>query len=158
LNFSRVEWRTITENGCYKKELNPATGKPYPEDNWVWSPQGQINMHMPEMWGYLQFSEVPAGNEQEAFVPDPDLDLKRTLWVVYYAENDYFAKHKHYSSSLEEIGLKKSDFPDNVPLPAILATTTTFESFVPGSDKARGLTIYNDGRIVNLSKSLKMKD
>ena len=28
------------------------------EDNWVWSPQGEIAMHLPERWGFLQFSEV----------------------------------------------------------------------------------------------------
>lgn len=38
-NFSRVEW---------------TPGKPK-EDNWVWSPQGVINMHVPERWGYLEF-------------------------------------------------------------------------------------------------------
>jgi Carbohydrate family 9 binding domain-like len=39
INFSRVEW----------KSGNPK------EDNWVWSPQGVVNMHVPERWGYLQF-------------------------------------------------------------------------------------------------------
>ena len=28
------------------------------EDNWVWSPQGVINMHVPEQWGYLHFRNV----------------------------------------------------------------------------------------------------
>lgn len=39
VNFSRVEW---------------TAGKPH-EDNWVWSPQGVINMHVPTEWGYLKF-------------------------------------------------------------------------------------------------------
>jgi hypothetical protein len=39
LNFSRVEWKA---------------GQPR-EDNWVWSPQGLIDMHVPERWGYLNF-------------------------------------------------------------------------------------------------------
>lgn len=39
INFSRVEWKQ---------------GQPK-EDNWVWSPQGVINMHVPERWGYLRF-------------------------------------------------------------------------------------------------------
>jgi len=38
-NFSRVEWKTSQTK----------------EDNWVWSPQGVINMHVPEKWGYLRF-------------------------------------------------------------------------------------------------------
>jgi hypothetical protein len=48
-NFSRVEWRTNIEGGKYVK---PAGEK---EDNWVWSPQGLINMHVPDRWGFLQF-------------------------------------------------------------------------------------------------------
>jgi cellulose/xylan binding protein with CBM9 domain len=39
INFSRVEW-------------TPGNPK---EDNWVWSPQGVINMHVPDRWGYLHF-------------------------------------------------------------------------------------------------------
>ena len=42
INFSRVEWKT---------------GQPR-EDNWVWSPQGVINMHVPEQWGYLNFRDA----------------------------------------------------------------------------------------------------
>ena len=30
-----------------------------PEDNWVWSPQGAVAMHMPERWGFVQFSAQP---------------------------------------------------------------------------------------------------
>lgn len=39
INFSRVEWKAGQKN----------------EDNWVWSPQGVINMHVPEQWGNLRF-------------------------------------------------------------------------------------------------------
>lgn len=39
INFSRVEWK-------------PGQAK---EDNWVWSPQGLIDMHVPEHWGFLRF-------------------------------------------------------------------------------------------------------
>jgi hypothetical protein len=51
MNFSRVEWRTTVEGGKYVK---PAGEK---EDNWVWSPQGLINMHVPDRWGYVRFVE-----------------------------------------------------------------------------------------------------
>jgi hypothetical protein len=48
VNFSRVEWRVRTVDGKYAKE-------PGKEDNWVWSPQGIINMHVPEHWGHVRF-------------------------------------------------------------------------------------------------------
>jgi hypothetical protein len=49
VNFSRVEWLTVPVRGGYKK----VEGKK--EDNWVWSPQGVINMHVPEKWGIVKF-------------------------------------------------------------------------------------------------------
>jgi hypothetical protein len=49
INFSRVEWQTRVVNGKYEKL--PKT----PEDNWVWSPQGEVNMHIPDRWGYVTF-------------------------------------------------------------------------------------------------------
>lgn len=63
INFSRVEWDTDIKNGQYIKRTDPATGKPLPEHNWVWSPQGVINMHVPQKWGYLEFS-TQSGNKQ----------------------------------------------------------------------------------------------
>jgi hypothetical protein len=148
IDFSRVEWRTIIENGAYKKEINPATGKSFPEDNWVWSPQGRINMHMPEMWGFLQFSSIEAGHGTEAFVPDPDLRLKWALRTIYYAEDKYYLENNTYSSSLKEIGLKKTDFPKDLPVPVIESTRSAFESYFPSSDGTPLWTIYQDGRII----------
>jgi hypothetical protein len=148
IDFSRVEWRTIIQNGRYVKEMNPQTGKPFPEDNWVWSPQGRINMHMPEMWGYLQFSSILAGSGSEAFIPDSDFDTQWTLRMIYYAEFEYFLKNKTYSSSLSDIGLRPSDFPKNLKIPVIHATRTTFESFIPTADGKKEWYIYQDGRII----------
>ena len=45
------------EDGRYVKLTDPETGDPLPEHNWVWSPQGLIAMHYPEMWGEVLFAE-----------------------------------------------------------------------------------------------------
>jgi hypothetical protein len=148
IDFSRVEWRTVIENGIYKKEINPVTGKPFPEFNWVWSPQGFINMHMPEMWGYLQFSSLVAGAGSEVFLPDPDLHLKWALRMIYYAEDAYYIKNNTYSSDLKELGLKKSDFPKELSEPVIESTRSTFECYFPVAGENPVWTIYQDGRIV----------
>ncbi|MCB9865051.1 MAG: carbohydrate-binding family 9-like protein [Phycisphaerales bacterium] len=50
LNMSRVEWRYDTKEGVYRKYPNER------EDNWTWSPQGEIDMHLPDRWGYITFS------------------------------------------------------------------------------------------------------
>ena len=52
INFSRVQWHHRVVGGRYEKL--PDT----PEDNWVWSPQGVVNMHVPGRWGYVEFTAV----------------------------------------------------------------------------------------------------
>ena len=49
MNFSRVEWDVVVGEGGYQK----IPGRP--EHNWVWSPMGLIDMHLPERWGIVRF-------------------------------------------------------------------------------------------------------
>ena len=37
------------------REKNPFFHSWPKEDNWVWSPQGLVDMHVPERWGVVQF-------------------------------------------------------------------------------------------------------
>ena len=60
----------------------------------------------------------------------------------------YYLKNNTYSSNLEDLGLKKSDFPENLPAPVIESTRSAFESYFPRSDKKPAWTIYQDGRLV----------
>ena len=72
VNFSRVEWQTDVTDGRYAKRLKPGSKDPLPESNWVWSPQGAINMHMPERWGFVQFSGVEVGRGTRAVRRRPE--------------------------------------------------------------------------------------
>ncbi|NIM00570.1 MAG: hypothetical protein GTN89_02730 [Acidobacteria bacterium] len=58
INFSRVEWSVHVEDGRYVKDPAPPD-EPHPEENWVWSPQGLIDMHQPETWGRVVFLDPP---------------------------------------------------------------------------------------------------
>jgi hypothetical protein len=49
MNFSRVDWTMQATDAGYRKVPN------VPEDNWVWSPQGVVDMHRPATWGYVTF-------------------------------------------------------------------------------------------------------
>ena len=72
INFSRVNWQhEVSDAGRYSRKRNAETGKIVPEYNWVWSPQGVINMHFPEFWGRLYFSREKPGKTPVADVHYP---------------------------------------------------------------------------------------
>jgi hypothetical protein len=97
VNFSRVEWRHEIVDGKYRKVPKQ------PEDNWVWSPQGVVNMHRPETWGYVQFCTAAAG--KGAFRPDSAGPAKHLLHRIYYAQCAYHEKHKRYARTLDDLRL-----------------------------------------------------
>ncbi len=109
INFSRVEWQTLVDNGRYIKVINPQTGKPYPEDNWVWSPQGVVNMHCPETWGFIQFSDHVAGTQSEKFRPNPEEKVKDELRALYLAQRKYYSHYKRFAANLTEINQMNID-------------------------------------------------
>lgn len=75
VNFSRVEWQFDIVDGKYiRKKKN---GKLLPEMNWVWSPMGEINMHIPELWGYIQFTTNRA--DREIIYEEDDIELTRQV-------------------------------------------------------------------------------
>jgi len=51
MNFSRVQWPDRLEGGAPQ-----LVGKGM-EDNWVWSPMGEVDMHIPQRWGFVEFIE-----------------------------------------------------------------------------------------------------
>lgn len=92
VNFSRVEWDV--EPGTTRK----VAGRP--EHNWVWSPQHAIDMHRPEMWGYLEFAES-AGPFRE----DPDWAVRCRLMGVYWLQRAWRESKESFATSLAELGL-----------------------------------------------------
>ncbi|BDC98420.1 hypothetical protein PEPS_07010 [Persicobacter psychrovividus] len=96
LNFSRVQYELHKENGQYVK-VKGDDGKPLPEYNWVWVPTGKIDMHRPNRWGYLQFSDLKAGDGKEDFIADPDYALQQYLFTLIDEQRKYKAQHGHYT-------------------------------------------------------------
>jgi hypothetical protein len=74
----------------YHKTLmrDPETGKCLPEHNWLWAPTGVYDAHMPEMWGYLIFTE--SGEEHP--LPAED-EAKLVLRRLYYRQHAYGCAH-----------------------------------------------------------------
>jgi hypothetical protein len=150
VNFSRVEWRTETIDGRYVKLEDPATGRPLPEDNWVWSPQGLVNMHYPEMWGFVQFSDLTASEGSEALRARPEEAAGWALRRVYYAERRWFAGHGSYTSDADALGFAGVRAGGRFWFPTVAACGRRFEAWteVPDDGVAR---ITEDGRVITES-------
>jgi len=149
INFSRVEWDTDIVNGLYVKRKNPATGKPNPEHNWVWSPQGIINMHAPEKWGYLTFTERPAGVVRRTSALPPIEAAKEYLWDVYARQLQYRRKNGKYAASLNALGItdttvKEQDITYTLQLEGI---TDQFTATLINQQSKERCSINQEGKI-----------
>ncbi|MDZ7292220.1 MAG: carbohydrate-binding family 9-like protein [candidate division KSB1 bacterium] len=147
LNFSRVEWQVDIVDGRYRKRNDPQTGKPLPEDNWVWSPQGLVDMHYPEMWGFLQFSDKIAGNGTDAFKENPEEKTKWLLRQIYYAEHAYYRKHQSYTADLVNLDLKEYAQEVKSFAPEIQHTWQLFEAKLTDPVTTAVWHINSDGRV-----------
>jgi hypothetical protein len=141
VNFSRVEWALDTADGRYARRTD-ATGKLLPENNWVWSPQGEVAMHMPERWGYVQFSDAPAGTRTDRFVDDPDDAVKWTLRRFYYAQAGFRKSQRRYARTLTELNAA------GVPATGVQLHATD-DLYILSAPSARGGTVYlrQDGKV-----------
>lgn len=72
--------------------------------NWTWQPQivwngtkfqGQINMHLPDAWGYISF-DIPR--------KDPLWPAKLTAMHIYYAQQIYREKEGTFAHTIEPLG------------------------------------------------------
>ncbi|MBN2829455.1 MAG: carbohydrate-binding family 9-like protein [Candidatus Cloacimonetes bacterium] len=118
VNFSRVEWDTDIVEGEYIKRNAP-------EHNWVWSPQGLINMHYPELWGFVEFSD-----SSDVQVSSDYYMLEHIKWQLrrlYYKEYTYRLKNGEYTDVPRDMGLSISR---QFPPPRIYITPNWFEASI----------------------------
>lgn len=92
INFSRVQWLVHIKDGHFEKVPNT------PEDNWVWSPQGEVAMHLPERWGFLQFADEKVN--ASSFLLDPHWTLRSLARFLYEAQDAFKMKRGVYASSI----------------------------------------------------------
>ena len=104
VNFSRVNWDFQLEDGNYQRKKD-SDGKLLHEYNWVWSPQGVINMHEPEKWGYVYFSSKEVGAKDTFTIPQDD-SVKEQLYNLYKAQKTYYGKHNTWATSIDSLSSK----------------------------------------------------
>jgi hypothetical protein len=145
VNFSRVQWDVDVVGSRYVKRTDPATGKPLSEHNWVWAPQGAVDMHRPEMWGIVQFGE--RSDSTTNLTHDPDESTRMRLRQVYYAEREFFRAHRRYTDDAAVLRPADGGAVQFPPGLSIGVTPTQFEATAPGSDGRTVWHIRQDGKI-----------
>ena len=146
INFSRVEWDTQISGGKYIK-VKDAAGRNLPEHNWVWSPQGVVDMHYPERWGYLQFTKantifnLPYSEKQ-----------KQYLWLIYYHEKLWYKDHHVYQGALKNFGIdNKATIDSQVNTLQLEATGHQFMALITSDNDKITWTINQEGLISRLT-------
>ena len=122
VNFSRVQWALEVVEGAYVKVQGRS------EDNWVWSPQGLINMHFPEKWGYVLFDGETVGHPATAFVEPANAEALNVLRSIYYRQRRFRAERGVYADSVDSLGIENPVLQNFLWPPSIQVTDHLFEA------------------------------
>lgn len=140
MNFSRVQWQV---NEAYEKKCG-SDGEPLPEDNWVWAPTGLIDIHCPEFWSFVFFTD----HGEEMPVPE-DEQRKLTLRRLYYAEHAWLAAHGSFCNDADALFESlpphlqgKPDYPITIE-----TTRRSFELSCPAADGPGEVVLRTDGLV-----------
>lgn len=132
VNFSRVQW--LKKGG--------------PEENWVWSPTGKIDMHMPDRWGFVYLSDKIVGQGTDAFKYPYNMDAYKLVWAMFYAQQDYHRAENNYIRSINNFFLTDAELK-NLPKGAeakVEATANTFRVAVTLPSENVQYVVNNDGK------------
>ena len=143
MNFSRVNWLFDLEEGKYQRAKDKETGRFLHEYNWVWSPQGVINMHEPEHWGYVYFSEKDVG-ESESFEIPKNEHIK---WFLY----EYYRKLLN-SAQIAEIGLSSKKILGKIVEPKLEVHRFGWTIWAKSPFTNHILSITKDGKFETYEK------
>lgn len=151
VNFSRVQWKVdVTEHG-YEKQKNPSTGHPLPEDNWVWAPTGVINIHYPELWAFVFFTDGTKA-ESEYSIPEDEY-RKWELRKLYYAQQICWDINNRYSKDVTELTSILEKYAPNDKNRTlkqlgyhIETTSHSFEVSCMSSDGTHRIVLFSNGK------------
>ncbi len=121
MNFSRVQWQLDVNNGTYARKKDITSGKLIPERYTVWSPQGIVNLHYPERYGYVMFADSLS---TKSFLSEEKENLKLTLWKYYYLQQQYRRDNGKFAKTTDQLDALAPG------LPADSSKNTDIEMFV----------------------------
>ena len=142
INFSRVQWDLEIVDGAYRKIAGRR------EHNWVWSPQGLIDMHRPERWGWLQFSTATPGTAAPKV--DATWAVRESLVEAYYLQREFIRSNGYPARSMQAL---------NFPLPTTAANAVSVSWNHPRQHhQAVWITPDGDTRIFRLQRGGKLTE
>ncbi|MFN1834348.1 carbohydrate-binding family 9-like protein [Balneola sp. MJW-20] len=149
MNFSRVQWEHEIIDGTYSRKKDPDTGEFLPEYNWVWSPQFAIDMHRPEHWGYVWFTEKPPGSIVN--FPEPVWETERQLLFYLHRQQLKIArKDGYFASDINQLG--GPVFNVNGKMIRVEMTNTRSGYELTISDPAKGSITLNQDEYITLTE------
>lgn len=149
MNFSRVEWPVKITDGHYISRREDKT-------DWVsghydtWSPQGLVDLHYPERWGYVMFSDK---KDTADFLLAKDEEIKLILWKYYYLQQLYKREHGSYAISilkLDDAFPKEAGTGDSQLQMEATAHQFWLECYLPSANKY--LSLNEDSELQSQSK------
>lgn len=149
LNFSRVQWTVDRDETGYHKRTDPLTGQNLPEDNWVWAPTGLINIHYPEQWGFLYFTDDTI-DDNACIIPE-DEKRKWELRKLYYAQAICHDLTGRYTSDPAQLRALLNEWAPEAnrtlrDLPYQIETTAySYVISCPSEDEKASLVLFSDG-------------
>ena len=148
INFSRVNWDFELDGTTYSRKKDEQ-GKFLPEYNWVWSPQGVINMHEPEHWGYVYFSTKSPGEKKDFEIPQ-DEKIRWFLYELYRKQKAYQRENKSWATDIKQLEPTPSEIDGKVLEPKLENHLTGWNISVksPFSGVLYGIT--EDGKFIHL--------
>ena len=132
INFSRVQW--LKKGG--------------PEENWVWQPTGRIDMHMPDRWGFLYFSDKNVGQGSDEFKYPYNMAAYKLLWAMFYEQHAYHGKNNNYIRTVENFFLTDAEYK-GLPADAkieVEATAHTYLMSIALPSEGVCYTLTHEGR------------
>mmetsp|Transcript_23303 Transcript_23303/g.50476 ORF Transcript_23303/g.50476 Transcript_23303/m.50476 type:complete len:386 (+) Transcript_23303:56-1213(+) len=152
LNFSRVQWGfKLNADGQYEKDpccQSCATPGSAAEDNWVWSKQGEVAMHLPERWGLLQFESKDKSDDTARHYEE--WPSRCAAMAIYYAMKGYHEKEGKYTTDIEALKpYSKPPFP--ICEEAEIAINITTDGYEAKSTLASYTASVNEERYLVVS-------
>ncbi len=145
--LARAERQLTVKGNKYEIKKNPKTDRPLPSRYTSWTPQGLVNLHYPEMWGIVQFSDIIAGNGNDSFNQSKDEQIKWALRNVYYHLKQYYLNNHSYTDEISVLNLDKIKKKAAHFSLTLHATNNTFIASSPGFNNDVVWYINQDGKI-----------